>query len=453
MDVLNTRLIRLSLLSFRLLHLHIHPHPSHSFPLIFSRRMFARAVEQHQTTSIQPKSSQKFFSPTVQKTIDFTGAKRKALDVIDESNKRIIVESTSHLIKQETKSTLITALTNTDSFNDTNGLILLDGEPFDEADFEDIGIDDWDHHSRSMTPLEGNVENLQSNRLKNDLVLDQDDLYFDDCDDLDWDAADLTKPIAPPIVKSSPPNVPPPATQSHQQTAQEHQDPQSIQNVSVQDKENESPPPEPAPADTAEPPLSKVLFPSSDSLPWSSSPIAHKAPTKRSLPWLTNPKRYAPPPSQSSQHNIKNESKIKSLVHKQPQRGLSTLTATEQPVDWGVLGISERDIFERTKRDRLEQLRQSQEAKKIEVEQVKKATEWIDKPVSKATEGFGRRKKREETKMLQKKVPLPDKRPVIAQVFLSQEQLSVRKLVVEDRQSVFFTGSAGQHPFPPGTTI
>jgi hypothetical protein len=107
----------------------------------------------------------------------------------------------------------------------------------------------------------------------------------------------------------------------------------------------------------------------------------------------------------------------------------------ENPVDWDVLGITEKHVIERTKQERMEELQRRNEI-------AKRATEWIDKaPAQSAVVTSRRRKKVEEQeipKLLNEKKPL-------AKVFLSQEQLNVRKLVVEDKKSVFFTGSAGIH--------
>lgn len=113
-------------------------------------------------------------------------------------------------------------------------------------------------------------------------------------------------------------------------------------------------------------------------------------------------------------------------------------------VDWDVLGLTEKDVFERTRKERLQEL----ERKKPD--EMRRGTEWIDQPAAQGSVGAlaGRRRKRaEEGKGLQQPTKAAlNERKALAQVFLSEEQKSVRKLVVEDRKSVFFTGSAGPYP-------
>ena len=65
--------------------------------------------------------------------------KRKALDVIDDTNKRVVKDVTP------VRGTgLIAALAKTNSFVETGGQVMIDGEVFDEADFDDIGMSDWE---------------------------------------------------------------------------------------------------------------------------------------------------------------------------------------------------------------------------------------------------------------------------------------------------------------------
>jgi len=118
-------------------------------------------------------------------------------------------------------------------------------------------------------------------------------------------------------------------------------------------------------------------------------------------------------------------------------------------VDWDVLGLTEKDVFERTRQERLQELQRKKP------DEMRRGTEWIDQPVAqgpvagKLAALAGRRRKRtEEGKGLQQpsKEAL-NERKALAQVFLSEEQKNVRKLVVEDRKSVFFTGSAGTCPY------
>ena len=408
--------------------------------------MFARAVGDYQVNSSQTKSSVKLNGSQVQKTLDFSGGKRKALDTIgDDGNKRIAVEPSPPQIKEK-KSTLITALSKTNSFNDTKGQFIIDGEPFDEADFEDIGIDDWNSHpgSSSTKEIEEKIqEEVQLIGSKNaPITVDQDEDYFNDSFDMDWDAADLTKPLDGPI-RSSPPI--PKSIQSPIQAEQPVRPPSPAKGpvFPIEDKENTSPSPDqaspspsPAPApvpQAEEKSLATLLFPSSSQpIPWSSSP---PRPPKRSLPWLTNPDRYGPPRSTMPTQTYKKEAQIKSIVRKDPTRNISTMTV--ETVDWSVLGLQPpKGILAKA---RNEEIRREREAER-KAEEVKKAvTDWIDNPILKA-ETMGRRKKKEEVKV---KLAVEKKKPVIAKVFLSQEQLSVRKLVVEDKKSVFFTGSAG----------
>jgi hypothetical protein len=113
-------------------------------------------------------------------------------------------------------------------------------------------------------------------------------------------------------------------------------------------------------------------------------------------------------------------------------------------VDWDVLGLTEKDVFERTRQERLQELQRKKP------DEMRRGTEWIDQPVAQGPVAAlaGRRRKRtEEGKGLQQpsKAAL-NERKALAQVFLSEEQKNVKKLVVEDRKSVFFTGSAGTYP-------
>jgi hypothetical protein len=107
-------------------------------------------------------------------------------------------------------------------------------------------------------------------------------------------------------------------------------------------------------------------------------------------------------------------------------------------VDWDVLGLTEKDIFEKKKMERLDEL-------KRKAEEAKRGMEWLDQAQAAPAPAPRRRKRTEDAiKPIQKQQNklVGDRKP-LAKVFLSQEQLSVRKLVVEDKKSVFFTGSAG----------
>ena len=106
-------------------------------------------------------------------------------------------------------------------------------------------------------------------------------------------------------------------------------------------------------------------------------------------------------------------------------------------IDWDILGITEKDVFEQQKRERMEELQRKNEV-------ARRGTEWIDQaPAQTAVTAPRRRSKKTEEKPKGEQQKLVNERKPIAKVFLSQEQLSVRKLVVEDKKSVFFTGSAG----------
>ena len=116
------------------------------------------------------------------------------------------------------------------------------------------------------------------------------------------------------------------------------------------------------------------------------------------------------------------------------------MTMQHSSVDWDVLGITEKDVFERQKRERMEELQRKNQVARL-------ATEWIDQPPAQNAVTAPRRhaRKAEEKPNVGQQKPVNERKP-IAKVFLSQEQLSVRKLVVEDKKSVFFTGSAGTWP-------
>jgi hypothetical protein len=368
--------------------------------------MFARAVQDHERSSSQT-TSLKQTPPTVQKKLEFGGLKRKVLDVIDDSNKRTSPDRLPVELKQKGVD-LIQAVTQTDSFMEKKSQIVLDDEVFNEADFEDfddIALDDWEIPA-SAQPVVTGKEIVGS--VKSNPVIVQEEDYFNDDDDMDWDS-------------------PLPA----------------INDIAMTNKENTFPPPaKQAPPTTTEPAppcsLGKTLFPSSQPLPWSSSPVDQsKPPPKRSLPWLTNPERYA---SNNSFYEPK-KSQIKSIVHPrtsaaQTSRGISTM-AMEQPIDFDVLGLNPEIILDEQRAQRQAELRSRKEATQRKEEEMKRGMEWIDEA---ATTTRRRRQKTEEKPKLSK--PGVDKK-AIAPVFLSPEQLSVRKMVVEDKKSVFFTGSAG----------
>lgn len=381
--------------------------------------MFSRAVQDYKVSFQQHKLSHRPLAASVQKTLDFNlGARRKAFDVIEDTNKPVVVDR----VMSEKTSALIAAATKADAFEETKGQIIIDGEVFDEADFfDDIMIDDTDHSfSRPAVQTQVKAEGTSS---KDPIVLDSDGEYFKDSDDMDWNTSlgpiDVETARNQSTTHSSPPdNVIPENTQPILPM------PTDV----IQDKEN-APPRTPAESDHN---LAKLLFPSSQPLLWSPSPeVERKQPLKRTLPWVVNPSRHeSPKPTQPVFQSQK--SKVKSIVH-ESSRSISTMTTVETVSgDWSILGITEKELFELKRRERLEELqRKSDDARR--------GMEWIDQPAP--TKAARRRKRTEEKPQAEAK--RQSKIQSVAKIFLSQEQVSVRKLVVEDKRSVFFTGSAG----------
>jgi len=414
--------------------------------------MFARAIESHKQSSQQKCTlSQSQISPTVQKKIDFSGgAKRKAFDAIDDLNQVHVVKQ----VKQShgSGSGLIAALSGMDSFVETQGQVLLDGEVFDEADFDDIAIDEWESPPRAKPTVAAAMKvktEVLSGTVRQEAI-EEVDYFEDDVSDLDWDAADITPikmetlSISQTALKSSPPEVLPPPVLNPLEAATEA--PTSINTELVQDKENHMPPPslvpEPQPVKEEPQDLGELLFPSSAPLPWSSSPVVTKKPAKRTLPWVTNPNRYGSPATASATQFRKEKTQIKSIVRERTADGarpISTMAMeSNASADWDVLGLNEKDIFARKKQERADELR-------VKQEQAKVGMEWLNQAPAAPAAVPRRRKIKEETAVKQEKNKLVGDRKPLAKVFLSQEQLSVRKLVVEDKRSVFFTGSAGTH--------
>ena len=419
MDVLSKRVFRLSL-------------TRHSFHP-FTPSMFARAIQVHQHQQLNSSQTKPPATVTVQKPLDFGGVnKRKAFDVIEDHNKRAVIDRGTHASKRDRGSTgLIAAMTKKDSF--ANGQVLIDGEVFDEADFDDIGFDDWD-----VPATVKQVTQVTNHGIPN--PTSQED-YFKD-DDMDWEdplAFESNVDDIQPHIRSSPPIalVPP--------ILQRALNIELPTEVTLQNKENTFPPPveplPPAPVSVEPESLAKIIFPSSELLPWSSSPVAERIttppPPKRSLPWISNPNRYGTVELPTSQYR-KEQSPIKSIVRTATNttRNISTMAMEHPPIDWDVLGITEKDIFERQKRERMEELQRKGEV-------ARRGTEWIDQAPLQATVPAPRRRRKVEEKPQEK---LLNKPKALAKVFLSQEQLSVRKLVVEGKKSVFFTGSAGIFP-------
>ena len=427
MDVLIKRVARLSL----------SPLTRRSLPLTQSHfAMFARAVQQHQISSSQQKA-QKQPVEAVQKTIDFNaGVKRKALDVLEDANKRAAVAPVAQTSVKDHDRGKLAALVEKDSFGDRKGQIVIDGVAFDEAAFDDIVFDDWDVQDLDLPPQSG-AKASNAGRAMTGHSQDSEDFYFQDDVDMDW-----TDPIEPP--PESPKVVAPPTAVSSKPLSQEV----------LQNKENTFPSPEQPPAAGSDS-LAKTLLPSSAPFPWSptqhpAKPEEPKAP-KRTLPWVKYAKRYGSPPGPNN-YGPYAKNKIKSIVRMDTSRGLSTM-GMEATVDWDLLGITEKDLsmtkvkYERQedlaqKRIKRETSRMASPAVDIKPE-TKTGVEWLDEPTA-ANNARRQRKKTEEKereRIAQHKKEHEKKQ--IAKIFLSPEQQNVRNLVVDGGKSVFFTGSAG----------
>jgi hypothetical protein len=397
-------------------------------------RMFTRACQDHINSSHgkPPLAS-------VQKPLDFGGNnKKKVLNVIPDVNKQAAVDRETQGVKVDRGNALIAALTKTDSF--ANRQVLIDGEVFDEADFDDIGFDEWDTPAIENTVQP--VSRVDKNVIANTPMIEEDYFKDDELDEMDWNDSpplDINKDNIQSVTGRSsppgavmPPNIPPAVLI------------ESFSKEIIQNKENTSQPPADAPSVTDPESLGKLLFPSSQPFPWSTSPATEHTTTaapprpKRSLPWISNPSRYGTTDQQTSNFR-KEKSQIKSIVRNgTTARGISTMSA-EHSVDWDVLGITEKDVFERQKRERMEELQ-----KKNEI--ARRGTEWIDQAPPPQTTAPAPRRRQKEKVAEKSNTKLFNKHKPLAKLFLSQEQLSVRKLVVEDKKSVFFTGSAGIGP-------
>lgn len=380
--------------------------------------MFARAIQDHQSTSSRQKPVQKS-SAAIQRPLDFAGVKRKALDVIDDTNKRPVIDIPA-LVKQNRGSGLVAALSKVDSFVEMNGQVEFDGEVFDEADFDDIGIDDWGATSAKDHSLLVSTEHKTAEKCKNESIIRSEENYFQDDDDVDWDVS---------FVRSA--------------SAQQRTDFQStlscppklaVSQTMVQNQENTPPIDYPGGAEPHI--LANILFPSSAPLPSSPAPeVEPKQPPKRSLPWLKNPNRYSSSPVDTASYR-KEKSQVKSIVRTDSLRQISTLAMEAPAIDWDILGITEKSIFEQKKQERMEELHRISD-------EMRRGTEWIDKAAPAEPAKPRRRKAEQKEHPPKKESTVGQKKSAIAKLFLSQEQLSVRKLVVEDKKSVFFTGSAG----------
>jgi hypothetical protein len=294
---------------------------------------------------------------------------------------------------------------------ESDGRIIIEGDVFNEADFDDIEIEDWEvdrmslcsqHHVTAPSDTES-----------------QD--YFKDDDDIDWgsvlDAPSVEDTTSiQPVVRSStlvgpdPPDIP---------------DPEGINLFPPMDEivpdEETGLPTDLPPAQNESESLAKLLFPSSapqTQLPWSSSPVRDPKPTRRTLrtlPWKTNPTCYVP--EDLATYNQNETAHLKSLV-----RAISTISA-EPTVNWDVLGITERNL---------------RSTFGVVAPGVK--LDRVSEPDLVLAAGIPRQ---EKTEGMAIPMNLGDEAKPLAGIFLSQEQSNVRKLVIENKKSVFFTGSAG----------
>src|ERR1700737_2116195 len=150
-----------------------------------SLAMSSRAIQYSSHQNAVPKSSQ----PAIQRTLEFGGVKRKA-DGIKDSNKRTSPERTSLLATRlsttpEKGIGLIQTVTRTNSFSEKKGQIVLGGEVFNEADFDDfddIEIDDWDVPPATCQSTVAVETNWVVN---NSVVVEDEDDYFKDDNDSD----------------------------------------------------------------------------------------------------------------------------------------------------------------------------------------------------------------------------------------------------------------------------
>jgi hypothetical protein len=379
--------------------------------------MFARALAQAPPPSSQPKRS----PATVQKPLDFGGPKRKAFDELDESpNKLPLAQPVADNVPME--SGLMSALTKGDSFRER--MVEVDGVGMiDMAEFDDDGWQDWS----DLVPPKQSQQQAAGSKGNPVVVAEEEDFFKSD---IEWDEFDSQGGNAgPTTMRSSPPvqqNTAPAPLEDpvppQLQTEKENMTPPLPPSSHPQSSLRSLPPAPPPPAD-----LAKTLFPSSAPIPWSSSPDPPPPPQrpliKRTLPWQSNNKRVPSAPTRS-------------LSTKRSISSMAMESAAPTGVDWDVLGLSQKDIFEREVAARRAEMERENEV-------MRRGTEWIDAPVKPAVE---RRKKHKSLVVEGDKEKKGVERKQIAKLFLSQEQLSVRKMVVEEKKSVFFTGSAGPKP-------
>ena len=423
--------------------------------------MFARALAQHHPPSPQQQKLTPPGKNTVQKSLlEFSGTKRKALNEISpQPNKNIPLPAVvTEQRAPRPQSTLISALANTNSFRDGrgSGLIELDGQVFDEAEFDDVGFEDW---SDPVKPLQDMEMQAGSNK-ENPVVIDNDEDFFHD--DIAWDegfdsqAGNVEQQLPLTTIHSSPPIRE--GTADVPVIIEEDPLPKQVLQETVPPPSEV--PPSAQPSSTIPPTplidLRKTLFPSSAPLSWSPSPIPPPRPTKqRTLPWRSNPERYDSPSQQSPFPPRRDYSQPISIVRNaDKKRNISTMAMDAPPVDWDVLGFTEKDIFEREREARRREVERKNELARIGTEWIDQATRTAKQPVdaAEAVTVAGRRHKKNAGVDEKKKGPDKPERKQIAKLFLSQEQLSVRKMVVEQKKCVFFTGSAGI-PLPPGDSM
>jgi hypothetical protein len=301
---------------------------------------------------------------------------------------------------------------------ETNGQVLIEGEVFDEADFEDIEIEDWDGKSLPTS----------SEQVEKDDAISHSQEYFKDDDDIDWTSV-LDHPKLEEIkldeidVVQPPPASQPPVEACASDIYNEGEiDPLPVQHDTIQEKEASSPRPDPLTPQNPDPSLAKLLFPSSATFTWPTSSIRDPRSVKRSRT------------EDSITYNQSEITPSKSLLRTETVRGISTMT-TEQRIDFGILGITQTNLAQSLKSEAREKFRPP-------LNHIPEAIR-IDHTSETESSPPKRTRKQKKAEELVNPAKLANETKPLAKIFLSQEQKNVRKLVVEDKKSVFYTGSAG----------
>ena len=295
--------------------------------------MFARAVEDHKLTSSQHKLS----TQPVQQTLDFRGAvKRKALDVIDDMNKRVIKDVTP------VRGTgLIAALANTDSFVETGGQVMIDREVFDEADFDDIGMSDWE------APLKSGLPTKEITPVANKpVVVEAEEDYFKD-DDLDWDVPLNTVGSSPPVASDLPTAQPKSHILPHfHRRSLRTKNTFPHQRIHIQS-------PNPITQETYLP-----LLRAPPMVLLARCRTSTRA-TSKTYPPLGHKPQSVTAELQKPNHMTSRDRNLKSnpLSEREKSRGISTMATEHSSVDWDILGITERTFLRQQKRERMENYR------------------------------------------------------------------------------------------------